>query len=200
MTVNPFLEPGELLGEVAVVSKRMRKAAFDIWIRQAIDEASRSTNHTAVQWKLKSLGDTMTTHSAMTAHSAAMCYVFFQEYSRELTADKRMTNRKMRDIITRSIIRDVGFGRVDLISKVEELFGEYATRNVSIFSQIVNSYVKQLEDFKTYQQRHLVADIAEENCNFVMFGECACGRCPAFGGLANRAVERNTAPWADTML
>ena len=51
----------------------------------------------------------------------------------------------MRDIITRGIIRDADFGKVDLRAKVQALFGDYEMRNVDALSQIKNSYVKNVD-------------------------------------------------------
>ena len=87
-----------------------------------------------------------------------------------MTNEKRITRRAMRDIIIRGIIRDADFGRVDLPTKIKELFGDYATSNKDIFSQIKSSF-----RINCQSQRNFVA----ESCVFVTFGECACDRCIA---------------------
>ena len=81
--LGPYLEP---MGDCSVVSKSIRKASFQMWISQAIDQALRSMSQTDASYNSfqSVVRDTMTTHSA------AMCYVFFQEYCRELTNEKRM--------------------------------------------------------------------------------------------------------------
>ena len=76
----------------------------------------------------------------------------------------------MRDIIIRGIIRDADFGRVDMPTKAQELFGDYATSDKDIFSPTKNSYIINCQS-----QRNFVAD----PCVYVTFGECACGRCIA---------------------
>lgn len=159
--LGPYLEP---MGDYSVVSKSIRKASFQMWISQAIDQALRSMTHTDAFYNpfQSVVRDTMTTHSA------AMCYVWFQEFSRDLTDETRKTSLAMRDIIIRGIIRDADFGRVDLPTKIKELFGDYATSHKDIFSQMKNSFLLNCK-----VQRNFVA----EKCVFVLYGECACGEC-----------------------
>ena len=123
-------------------------------------------NQTDAAYKnLKSLG------SFMTTENAAMMYVFHQEYCpiRDLE-NKRTTSRAMRDIIARCIIRDADFGRVDLLSKVQEIFGDYGIRNVNLFSQLKKCYIDNCKERR-------LGWLRDSDCVFVTFDQCACGRC-----------------------
>ena len=159
--LGPYLEP---MGDCSVVSKSIRKASFQMWISQAIDQALRSMKHTDAFYNpfQSVVRDTMTTHSA------AMCYVWFQEFSRNSTHEKKATNIAMRDIIIRCIIRDADYGPVDLHSKIKELFGDYATSDKDLFSQLKNCF-----HLNCRKQRNFVPEV----CVFVLNGECACGEC-----------------------
>ena len=165
--VLPYLlEP---MGDCSVVSKSIRKASFQMWISQAIDQALRSVSQTDASYN--SFQSVL--RGTMTTHSAAMCYVWFQEFSRSSSPEKMATNRAMRDIIIRCIIRDADDRPVpvDLLSKIQELFGDYATSHKDIFSQLKNSFY-----FNCRQQRNFVPEV----CVFVLNGECACGGCAQY--------------------
>ena len=144
----PFLAPAFIMAVVASTSKRMRRAAFDAWVEDAI-QAALPAAPDVTRSALVCL------HGIMDSWHASMLYIAFS--MRATTTDKKMalaTARTLRDVIARCIIREhaalckIQGGKESLFKeRVRTIFGshlEHLEQEQTLFSQMINAFHKNV--------------------------------------------------------
>ena len=123
--IGAFLQPASLIGVLALASRRIRQAAFDVWVEQAIQAANCSLVADEAMASKVTRSALVCLHGIMDSWHASMLYVAFAARATP-NGDKLITARALRDIITRCVIREVGLCKESLFkAKMRLIFGEY---------------------------------------------------------------------------
>ena len=138
--IGAFLQPASLIGRLALASRRIKQAAFDVWVEQAIQAAYCLFGADEAKASKVTRSALVCLHGIMDSWHASMLYVAFAARATPKN-DKLIIARALRDIITRCVIREVGLCKESLFKeKMRLIFGEYLEHDKDLFSQMLNAF------------------------------------------------------------